>query len=199
MLTNYIVQEPTLCIVVGVPASGKSSLAQRLAQEMINGAYLSKDLIQSPFTRTERVTGEIYSMIQGPTFNILVSYADIQLSLGKIPIINAPFSINYWREDKYSDWISPFRGVAEKHNARLAIIRCIPPSVDELRKRVQERGYEWDVWKLENWDEFLKREPINFPILHDDVCEAVSDRPIKDIAADILINYLKACPHDLHQ
>jgi predicted kinase len=198
MSRNYIIHQPTLCMVIGVPASGKSLLARGLAQELINGAYISKDLIQSSFTQKERVTGEIYSMIQGPTFNILVGYADLQLSLGKIPIVDAPFSINYWREDEYSNWEHPFKDVAEKYNARLAIVRCVPPSEQELRTRIEKRGYSWDKWKLDHWDEFLKQEPVNFPIDHDDVYEAVTDRPIEFIVKDILTDYLRASPHDLH-
>jgi hypothetical protein len=197
MSTKYVVKQPTLCMVVGVPASGKSLLARGLALELLNGAYISKDLIQSPFTK-ERLTGRAYSMIRGPTFHILVSFADIQLGLHKIPIIDAPFSINHWRRDEYSDWTSPFRGVGGKHNARLAIARCVPPSVRGLKRRIQSRGFEWDVWKLENWDEFLNREPIDFPIPHGDVCEVVTDRPVEKLVEDILTNYLKASPHKLH-
>jgi predicted kinase len=197
MSAEYIIQQSTLCMVVGVPASGKSLLARGLAQELLGGSYISKDLIQSSFTK-KRLTGEIYSMIRGPTFQILVSYADTQLGLHKIPIIDAPFSINHWRRDEHSDWISPFRGVAEKHSARLAIVRCIPPSVRELKRRIQRRGFEWDEWKLKNWDEFLNREPIDFPIPHGDVYEVVTDRPIGKLVEDILTNYLRASPHELH-
>ncbi|NIO19610.1 MAG: AAA family ATPase [Candidatus Aenigmarchaeota archaeon] len=197
MPTKYIVEQPTLCMVVGVPASGKSLLARGLSQELLNGTYISKDLIQSPFTK-ERLTGNIYSMIRGPTFHILVSYADIQLGLHKIPIIDAPFSINHWRRDEYSDWISPFRGVAEKHNARLAVVRCVPPSARELKRRIERREYKWDGWKLENWDEFLKREPINFPIPHGDVYEVVTDRPVEKLVEDVLNGYLRASLHELH-
>jgi predicted kinase len=197
MSTKYVAQQPTLCMVVGVPASGKSLLARGLAQELLNGTYISKDLIQSAFTK-ERLTGETYSMIRGPTFQILVRYADIQLCLHKIPLIDAPFSINHWRQDEYSDWIFPFRDVAGEHHARLAIVRCIPPSVGELKRRIQKRGFEWDAWKLERWDEFLSREPIDFPIPHGDVHEVVTDRPVGKIVKDILINYLRASPHELH-
>lgn len=197
MSTEYIIQQSTLCMVVGVPASGKSLLARGFAQELLGGSYISKDLIQSSFTK-KRLTGKIYSMIRGPTFQILVSYADTQLGLHKIPIIDAPFSINHWRRDEHSDWISPFRGVAEKHSARLAIVRCIPPSVRELKRRIQRRGFEWDEWKLKNWDEFLNREPIDFPIPHGDVYEVVTDRPIGKLVEDILTNYLRASPHELH-
>jgi len=148
--SKYFIDQPLLCMVTGVPASGKTVLARELASIIINGAYLSKDLMQSPFTSTERLSGEIYSQIQAPTFNILVSFTENQLSLGKIPIIDAPFFINQWRKDQYTDWIPPFKKAAEKYDARLAIIRCIPPSIEELKRRIQGRNYEWDSWKLKN-------------------------------------------------
>lgn len=193
MANGYIIQQATLCMVVGVPASGKSSLAKKLSSELINGAYISKDLIQSAFTTTERVEGKIYAMVRGPAFNILVNYAGVQLDHGKTPIIDAPFSINHWRQDKYSKWVTPFRDVAERHGARLAIVRCVPPSEEELRKRIETREYPWDKWKLENWEEFLKREPIYFPINHDDIHEAVSDRPLEDMIRCVL-RFLRAVP-----
>ena len=182
-------------MVVGVPSSGKSVLAKELARELINASYISKDLVQTPFTGKERV-GDTYSFIQGPTFNILCSFADTQLSHDKIPIIDAPFSINHRRDDAYRDWIPPFRDVAKNNDARLAIIRCVPPSEEELRRRIEKRVEEgthpWDQGKLSNWDTFLEQEPIYFPIDHDDVREVVSDKLVKDIVTTVLIDYLRA-------
>ena len=142
---------------------------------------------------TERVEGEIYALVRGPVFNILVNYAGVQLAHGKTPIIDAPFSINHGREDEYSEWVTPFRDVAEKHKARLAIVRCVPPGEEELRRRIETRKYPWDKWKLENWEEFLRREPLYFPIKHDDVYEAVSDRPLEEMTRDVL-EFLGAVP-----
>lgn len=189
---QYSLSRSTLCLVVGVPASGKTSVAQALVRAVRDSAYLSKDLIQSCFTTTERVTGETYSMIQGPAFDILVSFASTQLLLGKHPVVDAPFSVNSWRRDAYSDWVSPFSRVARERGARLAIVRCKPPDIAELRKRIEQRHYEWDKWKLEHWDEFLEREPVDFPIDHDDVLEVVTDRPSDQIVDDVLVKYLKA-------
>ena len=177
--------------MVGVPASGKTSVAQALVRAVRDSSYISKDLIQSCFTTTERVTGERYSMIQGPTFDILVSFAGAQLVLGKHPVVDAPFSVNKWRRDRYSDWVPPFSRVAKEHGARLVIVRCRPPDIAELRKRIEQRRYEWDKWKLEHWDEFLKREPVDFLIDHDDVLEVVTDRPPDQIVEDVLVKYLK--------
>lgn len=175
-----------------MPASGKTSLAQALCKEIVNACCLGKDLIQSEFTRDERVTGEIYSLVRQPAFNIQVKFADLHLALGKTPVIDAPFSINHWRADELSDWVSPFRAAAEGRQARLAIIRCVPPDEETLRRRIEERGYPWDKWKLENWAEFMEREPFRFPIPHDDVYEVTSDAPVERTAKDVLANHLRA-------
>jgi predicted kinase len=193
---KYIIKGPILCMVVGVPASGKTCLAKELARKIINSAYISKDLIQTPFTDTERITGSTYSMIQGPTFQILADFADVQLGLGKVPIIDAPFSINHWRNDQYSDWVPAFKHAAKKYDARLAIVRCVPPNEEILKERIEERlkrrESKWDKWKLDNWSEFLKREPVYFPIHHDDVYEFISDEPFEKRAEEVLMNYLGA-------
>jgi predicted kinase len=185
-------------MVVGVPASGKTSLALELATKITNAAYISKDSIQTPFTDSERVTGETYARVRGPSFRILVDFARTQLRLGKIPIIDAPFSINHWRQDDLSDWVPAFKAAARENGARLAIVRCVPPSEGLLKKRIQERlrrnESTWDRWKLEHWDEFLKREPVRFPIAHDDVREFVSDALFGKRVRDVLIRYLGAEP-----
>jgi predicted kinase len=188
----YRLLHPVSCIVVGVPASGKTTLALELARSLDSAAYLSKDMLQSPFTGTERVEGSTYSLISRPTFQTLVNFTDIQLSLGKIPVIDAPFSINHWRGDSLSDWITPFRTVAEKRNARLAVIRCVPPGEDALRARIEKRNLPRDGWKLEHWQAFLEREPMDFPIDHGDTCRVVTDRPATDLVQDLLRGFLKA-------
>lgn len=167
-----------------------------MAGQIANSAYLSKDLIETPFTDSERVAGDIYAMIRGPAFRILVAFADTQLALGKIPIIDAPFSINHWRNDAYRDWVPPFKTAAEKHLARLAIIRCIPPSEEILKERIADRirrnESKWDQWKLDHWPEFMKREPFRFPIAHDDVIEFISDERAAERTKDVLVHFLRA-------
>lgn len=182
---------PMACLVVGVAGSGKSLLARALVARLANSAYMSKDMVQSPFT-TERLTGDAYARVSGPSYHFLVDFVATQLSLAKVPFVDAPFSINHWRRDAYSDWIPPFRDAAGRHGARLAIIRCRPPSLDVLRERIAARACSWDAWKLANWAEFLTREPMGFPIAHDDLREVITDRPPDELAAELLQDYLGA-------
>ncbi len=184
-------------MVVGVPASGKTSLARGISAALRDSAYLSKDLIQSAFTETERVDGDTYSRIQGPTYKILVDFSDVQISTGKTPVIDAPFSVNAWRKDAYSDWIASFKAVALKHSTRLAVIRCMAPGNKELKKRIQNRHYPWDEWKLAHWEEFLKREPPDFDISHSDVLNLVTDRPAPVLVTEVLKDFIKANEPDM--
>jgi predicted kinase len=186
----YRINKPTLIIVAGVPGSGKTMLAEELARRIVNSAYISKDLIQTPFTKTERVTGEVYSFISGPTFEMLRDFADRQLELGKIPIVDAPFSINHTRGGALADWVTPFKIAAEKHRARLVIFRTLPPSEAELLRRIKRRRFPWDKWKLEHWVEFLKREPMDFPIPHNDAHDVITGRPAGEIAESLIVRVL---------
>ena len=179
-----------IILIVGVAGSGKTTLGKELASNLTSGVFMSKDFIQDAFTKTER-TGETYEKIRGPTFEILVNFASLQLQNGKIPIIDAPFSRNHNLTDKYKDWISPFKSVALDLDANLLVIRCIPPNQDELKLRLKMRGNEYDKWKLENIESFLQNEPINFPIHHDNVINLITNKSPSILASYIIQKYLK--------
>jgi predicted kinase len=186
---------PALVIIAGVPGSGKTMLAHELCKQITDAAYISKDILQDPFTKHERVMGREYSKIRAPTFRILLDFAEIQLSLGKIPVIDAPFSINHWRNDYYSDWADDFKRVTKRHGARLAIIRCQLKSDRELKQRLIARNLSRDNWKLVHWNKFLQMEPLDFPILHDDIFDVMTDRPVRVVARDVLDNFLTLDVH----
>jgi len=185
MKADYIIEQPTLLMVVGVPASGKTKLLDEIAESIINVETTSKDDIQKRYT-DQRVTGDDYSVIRWPTRQEMFKFADSQLESGKIPGIDAPFSVDCYLGGPFSNWAPFFRYVAWKHDARLAVIRCVPSSQEEQKRRIKERyargDAPWDEWKLrsdENWAEFQKREPFTFEIRHDDVLEIVTDGPVE--------------------
>jgi guanylate kinase len=187
----YNLRKPIICIICGVAGSGKSTLGNLISEKLHNSVFLPKDLIQNPFTKTER-TGKMYEHISLPTFNILLNFAHLQLDNYKTPIIDAPFSFNHNKETIQKDWVTHFKKIADKHKTRLAVIRCIPPNEQNLKKRLSERNYEWDKWKLDNWEEFKQREPFYFPIPHDDVFEILTSFSPELISEKILNDFLKA-------
>ena len=174
-----------IVLIVGVAGSGKTMLGHELARMIKNGVFISKDFIQDAFTTTERA-GETYENIRGPTFELLINFAKLQLQHGKLPIIDAPFSRNHNLTDQYRDWITPFKNVAGELSATLMIIRCIPPNNDELKSRLKTRGNEYDKQKLNNFEAFLQHEPINFPISHDNVIELVTDKSPETLARSLI-------------
>jgi predicted kinase len=194
---KFILEKPTLCMIVGVPGSGKTEVAKQVASRLIDAAYIDKDMVQSKFSSTERINSAVYAEITGPTFHFLVDFADTQLSLGKTPVIDAPYSRNFKLTNEYRDWVVHYRRVAYNHNARLAIVKCLPPSTEELKRRIQARvdagAHLWDQeHKLDRWEQWLEDEPADFPIPHNDVYEIVSTRLTASIAEDVLKNYLGA-------
>jgi|FLOH01.1.fsa_nt_gi predicted kinase len=187
---KFSIPKPLLIVLVGVAGSGKSTLANEIALKLDNSAFLSKDLIQSSFS-SERVGGELYSLIRGPTFKALVTFADTQLSHGKTPIIDCPFSRNHTYDDKYRDWPLYFKKIAQKHKTELVIIRCKAPSEKELKKRIAKRNYSWDKPKLLNWTWWIEYEPQDFPIPSKDVHEVITNLKPSNLAEKVLKEIIK--------
>ena len=187
----HTLPKPLLCILCGVAGSGKTSLGTEIAKRITNSVFLSKDLIQDVFSTIER-RGDTYNKIYIPTLRILTSFADLQLNHGKIPIIDHPFSFNHSREDERKDWVTLFKTVADKHKVRLAIIRCVPPNEEELKKRLQQRGNAYDQWKLDNWDKFIENEPIEVLIQHPDILQVITNKSIEELAEEVIKDYLSA-------
>lgn len=58
------------------------------------------------------------------------------------------------------------------------------------RGRIQRRGYERDVPKLRDWEQFRCAEPINFPISHDYVLDVVSGMSPDALVGPIVLQFL---------
>jgi hypothetical protein len=69
----------------------------------------------------------------------------------------------------------------------LKVIRCFC-SEETLKSRLMRRGEARDEWKIENWADFIEREPVlfNVPFPHLDID---TEKPLAD-SAKSAISYI---------
>lgn len=166
-----------LILIMGVPASGKTEIAKPVIKQ-IKAVYLDNNFIADSFYPHTRVDKE-YKKIRQSIYESLYRITSENLKLGNSVVLDVPHVTHM----KDKNWQFEICKLATKANAELKIIRCYC-SEEILKKRIIERGEERDNWKLTNWDEFLKKEPIlvEIPFDHIDInTEENTEENIKKI------------------
>ena len=162
MIKLYLPQQ-TLLIVNGVPGSGKDSLLRGVyldsvkicdgLLELCNLPCIDVDKIKSRFTDFRR--GEEYERFRKLSYDIADKIAREYLHFGNDVVINSTFST----EVQNPAWVSRYKSMTEETQSRLKIVRCVAPE-DVIRRRIEQRDYARDKWKLENWQQHREEEPI---------------------------------------
>lgn len=159
-----ILSQPTLILMMGVAASGKTTVS-KLILERLHLTYLDNNFIVDAFYPDTRNVAD-YIKMRPLFYDILYRITNENLAMGNSVLLDAPH-VKEMRDTQWQAYIS--EGVA-KRKARLAIVRCF---CDEqtLKKRIVARGEERDAWKLRNWQEFLKEQPlkVHIPFMHLDL------------------------------
>jgi predicted kinase len=151
--------EPTLRIVIGTAGSGKSTIAQRLAQRDA-AAYLDKDAMSARFVEAalraagydpgDRESNAFYRDHVLPLeYDSLLDVAGANLRLGRPVVIDAPFS-PYLSDPSY------ITAAAERFDwppVEVEVVR-VRVSPATLQQRLHKRGLERDRVKLAHWDEY---------------------------------------------
>ena len=153
--------EPVLSVVIGTAGAGKSTVAQRLAQE--NGAaYLDKDTLGARFVEAalsaagyapgDRESNSYYrEHILPLEYDSLLDVAGANLRLGRSVVVDAPFT-PYLADPHY------IVGAGERFSwprVRVDVI-CVRVPPDVLQERLRRRALDRDHWKLANWDEYWR-------------------------------------------
>lgn len=159
-----------LIVFGGLPATGKTTLAQALAQRF-GALYLRIDTIEQAI-RSEAPETEI-----GAT-GYVVAYriAADNLKLGRSVV---PDSVNPMRITRDA-WLS----VAEQASVKIVEVEVICSNIAEHRDRVEGRKSDIDGLKLPSWQDVMSREYEAWDRPH--IVIDTASRTMEDTAAELL-------------
>lgn len=137
-----------LIVLGGLPGTGKSTLAVRLA-EALGALHLRIDTI-------EQAMRDAGQNVEGPEgYLVARALAGENLRLGMRVIIDAVNPIAYTRD--------LWRGLAAETSIRLVEIELVCNDAEEHRRRVEARVVDIDGLTLPTWQEVLDREYEPWP------------------------------------
>lgn len=160
-----------LILVTSPPASGKTYISKKLSEKLKHIVYLDKDTLIPLSKQIFVVAGEEYNRssdffekyIRDYEYTTIVDLALEALNYDDKALINAPFT----REIRSAKYINNLKVKLKDYNAKLTVIWVITePEV--IHQRMIERNSDRDVWKLENWDEYISEVDFSIPSTIDD-------------------------------
>jgi len=151
---------PTLILVMGVAASGKTTLSKMILKDY-RAVYLDNNFIVDAFYPHTRMGAE-YFKLRPNFYAALYRIAEENLLLGNSVLLDVP----HVKEAQNAEWRERISKLAVTTHAKLVVLRCLC-SEQTLKQRIITRGETRDAWKLDNWDDFLKEQPIAAPVPFD--------------------------------
>ncbi|WP_338553650.1 AAA family ATPase [Paenibacillus sp. KS-LC4] len=153
--------EPKVIFLIGSAGSGKSTIGKWIAKEY-NYCYLDKDVVCNTFTGAlltskgysphDRDGCDFYSdVVMDLEYETLLNIANDNLMLGRSVVLDAPF-LSYFSRVAY---INELREKYGWNRVKALVLRVVV-DFDILKGRMEARGLDRDVWKLEHWDTFVQ-------------------------------------------
>ena len=157
--------EKRMIFVTSPPACGKTKLSKRLATEIKHIVYLDKDTLIPLSKQIFAVADEPYNrsseffqkQVRDYEYDVIMDLAFEALKYENLVMVNAPFTQEI-RDDEY---IAKLREKLKDYGAKLTVI-WIVTDPEVCHQRMIKRNSDRDVWKLENWDEYISK--VNFKI-----------------------------------
>ena len=155
-----------LILVTSPPASGKTFVSSALAERLGQIVYLDKDSLIVLSKQIFKVAGEPFNRssdffeenIRDYEYDATLEIAYEALRYNDTVLINAPFT----REVRDNDYMRTLRAHLRSKGTRLILIwvRC---DTETCRRRMIMRDSDRDTWKIQHWDEYIKRCDFTIP------------------------------------
>ena len=156
-----------LILVTSPPACGKTFVTKKLAKAIPNCVYLDKDSLIVLSKQIFVVANQEYNRssdffeenIRNYEYDAIMEVAREALEYNDTVFINAP----YTREVRTPGYMENLRRqLLEKKGAELIVV-WVQCDVEVCRQRMIARNSDRDTWKLENWDEYVKKLDFSVP------------------------------------
>ena len=156
-----------LILVTSPPACGKTFVTKKLAKAIPNCVYLDKDSLIVLSKQIFVVANQEYNRssdffeaeIRDYEYDCIMEIAMEALEYNDTVFINAP----YTREVRTPGYMENLRRqLLEKKGAELIVV-WVQCDVEVCRQRMIPRNSDRDTWKLENWDEYVKKLDFSVP------------------------------------
>lgn len=160
-----------LILVTSPPACGKTFISKEISKALDHVVYLDKDTLIPLSKQIFLVANQEYNRssdffeeyIRNPEYDVVVDFALEALDYDDTVLINAPFT----RELRDKDYMRNLKAKLAQKGAELVII-WVETAIEVCHQRMIERNSDRDTWKLENWDEYVKRCNFDRPVEIDD-------------------------------
>jgi predicted kinase len=156
-----------LIIVCSPPASGKTYVSMELAKRLKHVVYLDKDALV-PLSNVvfevanqplDRESPFFEKYIRNTEYDVILDMAYQALLYDDIILVNAPFT----REIHDEAYMLALKDkLAKQYMASLTIV-WVKTSVEVVHQRMIERNSPRDVFKLKDWDAYIKGIDYNVP------------------------------------
>ena len=163
-----------LIIITSPPACGKTTLAKKLSRALGETAYIDKDAFNPFGKQICRLSGEEYNPdseffrrnVRHIEYEVTLEMAFETLEYSSTVVVNGPFG----REIRDNDYMRGLRDRAAALGARLYVV-FIEGTPEICRERMIKRNCARDLWKFDNWEEYIKGVNFEPPYALADVVE----------------------------